>query len=112
MSTGQERDGGDGLNRPRIVEGQLNWNGPEKVVQGDPIANESTSRLKQNVSVPHASVAGDRSGVKNPLKGGLIDCIREDSKDLWRKWGGLSSHRATISQSVRDNVHAKRKTSG
>jgi hypothetical protein len=67
MSGSQKGDGRDGLNRPGIVQGQLNWSGPEEIVESDPIGDESTAGLKQNMSVSNAAVQGRDNIIKNSL---------------------------------------------
>jgi len=51
MSGSQESHGRDGLNRSRVVEGQLNWSGSKEIVEGYPVPDKAATGLKQNMSV-------------------------------------------------------------
>lgn len=84
--------GSYGLNATGIVQGNLNWNGPEEVVQSDPIGNESTARLEQNMNVSNHVVAGHAERLEDSLYRPLVYRIREDSVYLSGKIVSWSRH--------------------
>ena len=104
MCCPQECYRSDGLNRSCVIEGQLNWDGSKEIVERNSIGNESTARLKQNVSLPHGVVASYPKCAENSLYGCLADLIGKCAINCWWKRGSLSGHLGTVSQVSGDHA--------